>query len=453
MFLTPFRRVRLRERLGEIYRWLDNWTSAHPKRLGAALLALALAMTLWHGAPIVPMSAKASNLEIAKKEDAHNLYYAAKAASWRDAPGWFVGRWIYPDVGYYRPLTSVLFLAEQRLFDRDLGRYNLVSLALHASNAALLFLLAASLFGAHPRARYVLAALAVYGFVGPRNSMAFGVGKCLHWFPAQNDILSLTFALGSLLALDRFFIRGRRGLLVLSLALFYASVGSKEMGFIAAPMALLLIYHRRGFAWKTAIPFILLAAGLWVMRKAAMATWDPPIMDARIFRKLIDAWGGPVLKPALANDWGPVAGVALAAGALAAGLWKRAHIVWVALGALAGFAAGNEIAGEPGSWATILLSEGIWKLCRMLLYLGAGFLALRHGKREPLLLLAGCTLLCFLPILNFGGQHYFYWPGAFLALANAALLGVLPGTCRDLAARCPWRLEDLALRPLPKRPA
>src|SRR5689334_3997767 len=48
--------------------------------------------------------------------DWQNLYEAAERATWADAPRWWVGPWNYPKVGYYRPLTSMLYLAEQRSF-------------------------------------------------------------------------------------------------------------------------------------------------------------------------------------------------------------------------------------------------------------------------------------------------------------------------------------------------
>src|SRR5437868_8589894 len=60
--------------------------------------------------------AKLFQAEMARKEDIYHLYSAASAASWKDIPQWFIGPWNYPGVNYYRPVTSVLFLLENRAF-------------------------------------------------------------------------------------------------------------------------------------------------------------------------------------------------------------------------------------------------------------------------------------------------------------------------------------------------
>src|ERR1051325_9191554 len=67
------------------------------------------------------------NEQLSQKGDIRNLYFAAANAGWSDAPKWFAGPWNSPGIGYYRPLTSVLFLIEQHAFGRDFTRWNTVS--------------------------------------------------------------------------------------------------------------------------------------------------------------------------------------------------------------------------------------------------------------------------------------------------------------------------------------
>ena len=122
-----------------------------------------------------------------KKEDIHNLYLAASKARWGDIPHWWIGTWIYPDVGYYRPLTSVLFFAEYRLFDKNFAAYNSVSLAMHLINIGLLYLLTISLFKKNRLWRVFLGFGSVYYFVSPANTLSFAIQKVLSWWPAQNN--------------------------------------------------------------------------------------------------------------------------------------------------------------------------------------------------------------------------------------------------------------------------
>jgi len=56
-------------------------------------------------------------------------------------------------------------------------------------------------------------------------------------------------------------------------------------------------------------------------------------------------------------------------------------------------------------------------------------------------------LLSFLPILQYGGRHYFYWPGAFLAIADAAFAACLWREVRPLLQRAvEWALRSEGLR-------
>ncbi|HLJ54373.1 MAG TPA: hypothetical protein VKT77_04985 [Chthonomonadaceae bacterium] len=78
----------------------------------------------------------------AARADVQALYEAAAAASWADAPGWWVRQWNGPHAGYYRPLTSMLVLAGQKAFGPNLDAHNRVTWLMHGLNTRLLYSLA-----------------------------------------------------------------------------------------------------------------------------------------------------------------------------------------------------------------------------------------------------------------------------------------------------------------------
>jgi len=60
-----------------------------------------------------------------------------------------------------------------------------------------------------------------------------------------------------------------------------------------------------------------------------------------------------------------------------------------------------------------------------LIFVAAIRLFARYWKKEPGALAGVIFLLSFMPILGYAGTYYYYWPGAFLGLANAAFVGCL----------------------------
>src|SRR5437016_4972791 len=79
-------------------------------------LLFSICYGLASSAPYLGDGKKLARDEMTTHGDAKNLYEAAAAATWADAPRWWVGRWNYPGMNFYRPLTSMLFLAEQKSF-------------------------------------------------------------------------------------------------------------------------------------------------------------------------------------------------------------------------------------------------------------------------------------------------------------------------------------------------
>ena len=72
-------------------------------------------------------------------------------------------------------------------------------------------------------------------------------------------------------------------------------------------------------------------------------------------------------------------------------------------------------------------------------YLLAGALFVRYARLEPALFTGAALWLAYLPVLQYGGgKHYYYWPGAFNALADAAFVVCLWHWACELKEGANW---------------
>jgi hypothetical protein len=153
---------------------------------------------------------------------------------------WFRGfgadnlRWMFTTtlMGHYIPLTWLTFAADQALWGLDPRGYHLTSVALHALNAALVFLVARRLLGGE---RVLPAAVAALAFALHPLRV-----ESVAWATERRDVLSGAFALSSLLAYFRSVDDPdhRRRWLGLSLAAFAGALLSKA---IAMTLPLILV--------------------------------------------------------------------------------------------------------------------------------------------------------------------------------------------------------------------
>jgi Flp pilus assembly protein TadD len=133
-------------------------------------------------------------------------------------------------VSNWHPLTWLSHMADVQVFGLDAGAHHLVNVALHALNAALLFLVLARMTGAAGRSFVVAALFAVH----PLHV------ESVAWIAERKDVLSTLFgilALGAWTAYARGPALGRYLLVVL---LFAASLMAKPM-WVTLPCLLLLL--------------------------------------------------------------------------------------------------------------------------------------------------------------------------------------------------------------------
>ena len=170
----------------------------------AVVFGLSLALTagkIFDPAVVAKYSTNTDILEIAQ---------GAQDANATAVRGWWTGGWIQQSAGYYRPMSSMLFLAEYRIWGRQFQPYFLVSWICHALNTTLIALLAFRLRGKPGRRGLFIALVAGLLFNlrhgptgGPEWTGERLTLNLMPYWPAQTDLFSLLFSLAALVALDR----------------------------------------------------------------------------------------------------------------------------------------------------------------------------------------------------------------------------------------------------------
>jgi len=394
---------------------------------------------------------KAATEEMRLHGDVENLYEASAAASWADAPRWWIGPWNHPNAGYYRPLTSMLFLAEQKAFGTNFRNFNRISWLMHALNAGLLYTLGFLIVRGQPLIRAGAGLIAVKFFATSASSY-FGAPRCLlDWWPAQNDPLCLIWALASLILLQLYLIRERRSLLWCSLFAFFLAVASKEFGYVTMPCAICLIwYHRRRLSSEM-VCFALLAATMYAFRMIVVphALMPPPFTGIRVLRGVRE-WLGPFVLQLSAGTYWPSAAAATALLLCQAGFRFRWR--WWIPGALslASACLFAEFSTPGGSWATVFIGDG-WRECAAdIFYIMAFVLFWKYRAEEPGMAICGCVVVSFIPILGLKPTWYYYLPGAFFALAEAVYFACLVRFARDLWTHFRPRTRSAEALPQPR---
>jgi hypothetical protein len=255
--------------LVERYQRLAEWMEAHPVK--AHLLAVLLVLivvgweanywpshdfpgALWHRSP------RGDDIELAQANAAN--------AGWKELWGYWFGPMIHGH-GYYRPLTSWLFVGEYRLFGTADGKWAFVNIALHLAVCVLLTWSGGVLAGGRFARRLTIgtAAALLVGAPGfaDRTIQIWICG----WWPCQSELLSLLAGLTLLAATVRFVETGRGRWLAFGVIAMVVGILFKEMTYVAALGACLLLLRRRD-RWWGGLGMVVPALVLFVFRKWAI---------------------------------------------------------------------------------------------------------------------------------------------------------------------------------------
>jgi hypothetical protein len=246
------------------------WCEGRP-RLAACLAALVVLLLVgtevsywplndfpgatWHNTP------RGDDVEIGQAR-------AAQAGP-RELLGFWTGDWIMGN-HYYRPLTSSLYVAEYRLFGTNDRLWARVNIAVHLGVVVLLLTVGALAVEGPLLVRLAVGAGAALLFGGPRLADRSTQAWMLGWWPSQPDLLSLFFGLLLLAATLRYCRAGGVGWAALAGAALLLGAASKEMAYLAAAGAcLILLPHRK--RWPLLAALLGVAVLAWVARTAALA--------------------------------------------------------------------------------------------------------------------------------------------------------------------------------------
>ena len=460
----------------------------------AVVFGLALALTggkIFDPAVEAKYSTNLDILEIAQSAE------KADAAAIR---GWWTGGWIQQSGGYYRPMSSMLFLAEYRLWGRHFQPYFVVSWMCNALSTVLLALLAFRLRETRDRRGLVIALVAGLLFNvrhgptgGPEWTGERLTLNLMPYWPAQTDLFSLLFSLAALVALDRGLCSngptppasraplpyregdGARppsggGWFVAAIGLYVVALLFKEMAVSVPLLAAGLAWYRlrrtegddkaqtagspsapalpadagsdetdtpqldaiegageltpRSYWRRVAGVFAAFAcpAGLVLLVRHL---WVPLVIEPSyrsgeyVGQKVAQYLSQPLTTYLGAGDYWLFVAVIGAAVAVWACLRYRVSVVWMALGAIAWCGVAAQVLG--GNFALITIPMQLGRLGLIALFVAGATLLLTRRRTLPWMLALWVAFI-HAPVLHVWGPHYLYWPAAFWALLNTALL-------------------------------
>lgn len=246
-------------------RWRAAWRLVWLPALLLVLAAAAVEALYWplHDYPHAPwhFRPRGDDIELAQANAAN--------AGWEQLLGYWFGRTIHGH-GYYRPLTSWLFVLEYRLFATDDRKWALVNIALHLGVVVALF--GFVWLAAAPQGRSLPAAtIAGLAFSAPHLADRTIGQWVIGWWPCQSEHLSLLAGLVCLAGALQFARTGTRRSAAVCVAGFTVSVLFKEMGYVAG-LAACLLCLRPPRARKLLVGVAVTGLALWGLRYAALAS-------------------------------------------------------------------------------------------------------------------------------------------------------------------------------------
>jgi hypothetical protein len=282
---------------------------------------------------------------------------AREAPTLRDTLQWWHGVWI-GQVPFWRPLTSLAFWSEIRLFGADrLDGWVWVSAALHVAVVCLAAALASRLTGRRwmglVSAALVALSRSCLSVLARWEQERTGIDHVIANPALQEDLWMALPVLGAILCAT-----SRRWLWALLLC--GLAVSAKEMGWTAFALCFLAVWVTQGWAGVRAIPRWVWAAGGALVALLVLARWSAGPEVFRGFRmgtnhywpmRLLVTSGGYWLKAAARSEWAPALGSALAFLA-----WLR----WGRRGGGRWLAAAAVVSLCLATWAQMLSAEVPW---------------------------------------------------------------------------------------------
>ncbi len=422
----------LTTRAAHLWTRMDAWLEAQPRwAVGLALILAVLIcgpriaaypladypLATWH------MPDRGIDVELGQAK-------AAKAG-WPELFGYWVGPTIHGH-GYYRPLTSWLFVLEWRLFGAEDRLWSIFNITIHVLVLFALGATAAMLVGGRAWQRAIFGAAAVLWLGGPGLAPRDIEHWIIGWWPCQSEGLSLLFGLGALSAAYRAGLGEERpaawvGPLLLGIAICF-----KEMAYVAA-IGCLFFAARQPRDWRRALPYLGVAGFFYLLRMVRVTAESPPLM----LHRLGYVMQGEIDKLSVAFSLAQYQALAIGLAVAAFILCRRRYPGWAAalVAAACYLAVVSLTVGPPDTGGFRLTLDAALFVVKRAVLLG---LCLRACADHTGRVLMGITIVSRIIVLPFALTlgWYRYWFSALLILtALYAASTLLPGWAAVRTAR------------------
>jgi len=397
---------------------LSDMAEANPRRAWMCALVAVLVVVGWETAfwplnhypgAIWHKSPRGLDIEIPQQKAAH--------MGWPELASYWVGGQIEGN-GYYRPLTSWLFVGEYHLFGTNDAAWSNVNIFLHLSAIVAVLWFVALIRPGPLLARLATGALACVFIGGPwfadRQVHYWTIG----WWPAQPENITLLCTLGMLGSVVLYTRTGRRRYATLLPLLLLIGVCFKEMTYVGGIGACLFLVRQRK-QWKLLFGFASFMAALLIFRHFVLPDGQGLLIRPGHFQRFAILSMSSLVAMGDSFTWSDrIALISALVAATGAGKLFRKTWNWCVWGSvLVAVYAGVGLALTDAS----VFAANAVTLLEVLFYLAVAYCLIRRARHWPvpelILLYFGASWVVAGYPPYFG--WYRLWPGVFASILAA----------------------------------
>ncbi len=176
-------------------------------------------------------------------------------------------------IQFYRPLTSLSFWLDYKVWGMNPAAFHLTNIVLHTANVILLY--------------FILSAVGFAGLPAFFGGLLFSVFPAhfenVAWISGRTDLVSFLFGALSALLFLRFLKKRRTSALVFSSLFFLLSLLAKESSLLLFGVYLLVLIWRKEKIRQVALSMIPFgaAAAAWFLMRQSVFSWSAPQASGR----------------------------------------------------------------------------------------------------------------------------------------------------------------------------
>jgi len=232
------------------------------------------------------------------------------------------------------------------------------------------------------------------------------------------------------------------------------AIGTKEAGHITMPLAVSLIFFRERRLTKEMLAFIVPSLFLFVFRRIVVPNhWEPALWTSQAFKRSAYYWGAGIITPVRLEAWWVVISGLLVVSTVLLGMRVRARLRYVLIFSVLGAGLCAQYIGSEGTWALLFEPHSQVRLASIIVYIGALAVFWRYRKSEPGVLCIFWIIAASTMIMGYAGYHYYYWPSAIIAIADAVCAACIVRLFQEYAKVQRFSLKEWILSLFPKTQA